>query len=269
MIVHVEWDTRYLYAQPVRQLRSQVCLLPTTRPGGQRLLNGSLQAWPATAPRAEQDVFGNTIHHLEFIEPVGELRVHAEADVETGGMAEPAAPLSPQLEHLYLQPTPRTPHFDPLLDHFAAQFRWTEEHGLVIAHRLTEFLPSRLPFAVGVTHVSATAVDFLRAGAGVCQDYAHLFLAMLRSRGIPARYVSGYLAQADAVTTTEASHAWVQVLLDGRWYGFDPANGTPQDGRYVITAVGRDYDDVPPVRGSYRGRAREQWTTTVRIEVAS
>jgi transglutaminase-like putative cysteine protease len=90
-------------------------------------------------------------------------------------------------------------------------------------------------------------------------------LAALRMRGITARYVSGYLAPHEGEESGEASHAWVQLLAHDRWYGFDPANNASQSERYVVTAVGRDYDDVPPIRGTFAGIATEDWHTVLRV----
>jgi transglutaminase-like putative cysteine protease len=83
--------------------------------------------------------------------------------------------------------------------------------------------------------------------------------------GFSARYVSGYLAPDAGEASAAASHAWFQVLAGDAWLGFDPANGVPQDERYVVTAVGRDYDDIPPLRGTYTGVAEEEWSTSVRV----
>lgn len=269
MIVKIDWETTYRYTQPVHQLHSEICLLPANRPGGQRLIHGHVLTNPSTDPRPYSDVFGNTVHHLDYLQPVEHLQVRVQAEVETSTGGEPEHRLPPLLERLYLQPTARAPHDHDDVRRFASEFEWDGSNALHATARLNEHLPSRFPFTVGATHVSATAVDFLAVGAGVCQDYAHLLIAILRGRGIPARYVSGYLANTVGAITTDASHAWVQVLVDGVWHGFDPANGSPQDERYVITAVGRDYDDIPPVRGTYRGTAAEEWTTSVHIAAAS
>lgn len=264
MILHINWETTYRYTQPVRQLHSEICMLPGTRTGGQRLVRGQLSIDPGTEPRAFSDVFGNTVHHLDFLEPVTGLNVSVHAEVETSASPEPDRRIPPLLERLYLQSTHRAPTDHQAIAAIMSDFRWAETADLSAA-RLNEFLRNRFAFQVGATGVAATAVDFVEVGAGVCQDYAHLMLAILRSRGIPARYVSGYLADAGGDPDADASHAWVQVLIDGAWHGFDPANGMPQDERYAITAVGRDYDDIPPVRGTYRGAASEEWTTSVRI----
>ncbi len=268
MIVHIEWETTYQYTRPVRQLHSEICLLPSDRPNGQRLVSGRVVTSPVTDPRPFSDVFGNTVHHLDYLHPVDRLHVRVEAKVETSGGPESSVRLPPLLERLYLQPTPRAPHLDPALAILAREVVARGEptnDPLRLAASVNAHLRERFTFAVGATAVTATALDFLASGEGVCQDYAHVMIAVLRHHGVPARYVSGYLADAAGETLTEASHAWVQVLAADHWHGFDPANGVPQDERYVVTAVGRDYDDVPPVRGTYRGAAQEEWSTSIRI----
>jgi len=265
VIVRVHWETTYTYTQPVRQLHSEICLLPASRPSGQRLISGGVTTTPVTDPRPFSDVFGNTVHHLDYLHPVDRLHVRAEAEVLTTTNPESAQGLPPLLERLYLQPTPRAPHLDPAVVALSHEVGGEGLGPVALAERVNTYLRERFAFAVGVTAVSATALDLVAAGQGVCQDFAHLMIAILRHRGVAARYVSGYLASCDGETSTDASHAWVQVLADDHWHGFDPANGHPQDTRYVVTAVGRDYDDVPPVRGTYRGVAREQWSTSIRI----
>ncbi|MEX2032223.1 MAG: transglutaminase family protein [Dehalococcoidia bacterium] len=267
MIVTVEWETTYQYTQPVSQLHSEICLLPSDRASGQRLLRGGVLITPDAEPRPFSDVFGNTIHHLDYLRPVSRLHIRVEAEVETTDRPETAASLPPLLERLYLQPTPRSPHEHDLIEALVAGLDGPRaaRGPLALAGQINAHLPERFAFTVGATSVSATALDFVQTGQGVCQDYAHLMIAMLRREGVPARYVSGYLASGGGEMAADASHAWVQVLVDDHWHGFDPANGDTQDERYVVTAVGRDYDDVPPVRGTYRGQAREEWTTSVRI----
>jgi transglutaminase-like putative cysteine protease len=269
VIVRVEWETTYQYTEPVNQLHSEICLLPADRPSGQRLVSGQVSTTPIAKPRPFSDVFGNTVHHLDYVRPVSRLNVRVDAEVATTDHPEVAVSLPPLLERLYLQPTARSPHEHDLIEAMVAGLDGAQGLGThdpqTLARRINSHLPERFEFTVGATNVSATALDFVLTGQGVCQDYAHLMIAMLRREGVPARYVSGYLAARSGETATDASHAWVQALIDGHWHGFDPANGGLQDERYVVTAVGRDYDDVPPVRGTYRGVAREEWTTSVRI----
>ena len=113
--------------------------------------------------------------------------------------------------------------------------------------------------------MGSTALDLIRLGSGVCQDFTHLMLAILRMHGIPSRYVSGYLAPHEGEDVGAAGHAWVQLLAPDGWHGFDPSNNSPQDGRYVVTAVGRDYDDISPLRGAFTGVANEHWSAVVRV----
>ncbi|MDA0271308.1 MAG: transglutaminase family protein [Chloroflexi bacterium] len=263
MIVNVRWETTYDYSEPVQGLHTEVCILPVSRTGGQQVVSASLTTEPDARPNEIHDVFGNTIHHIDFLRPVERLHVVVQAQVDTVPWTEPATPLSPLLDRVYRQPTPRTP-FDSALDPFEADIP-ADAPPLEVAMALNRALREHLDFIVGSTEVSHTALDFIATGSGVCQDFAHLMLALLRRRGIPARYVSGYLAASEGDTFADASHAWVQVMADGAWYGFDPANAIPQDERYVIVAAGRDYDDVPPLRGTYAGQAVEQWSTSVRI----
>jgi transglutaminase-like putative cysteine protease len=125
-----------------------------------------------------------------------------------------------------------------------------------------------LRYQRGGTNTMTTAADAWAAGHGVCQDFVHLTLAILRHIGIPSRYVSGYVhpsAAAVAGETVDAeSHAWVEAWT-GAWWGIDPTNDIPADHRHVIVARGRDYADVPPIKGVYAGPADQQMAVTVRI----
>jgi transglutaminase-like putative cysteine protease len=126
----------------------------------------------------------------------------------------------------------------------------------------------KLRYQRGGTDTMTTAADAWAAGHGVCQDFVHLTLAILRHVGIPSRYVSGYVhpsAQAVAGETVDGeSHAWVEAWT-GDWWGIDPTNDVPADHRHVIVARGRDYADVPPIKGVYAGPAHQQMAVTVRI----
>jgi transglutaminase-like putative cysteine protease len=129
----------------------------------------------------------------------------------------------------------------------------------------------------GATHVNSSVRDSLALRAGVCQDFAHLLLGVVRMRGLPARYVSGYIvsgsagpgAKQEEVIGGQASHAWAEVFLPGSgWIGFDPTLGKPIELRHIRVAYGRDYGDVPPVRGVYKGRAGQSLSVDVRFRPA-
>ena len=131
----------------------------------------------------------------------------------------------------------------------------------------------RFRYEKGATHVHSSADQVLETGAGVCQDFAHLLLAITRVRGIPGRYVSGYHLPGgdtdDAVSGGLASHAWAEVLIPGEgWLGLDPTQGASTSPFHVRVAYGRDYGDVPPVRGVYKGHAGQRLSVDVRVRPA-
>ena len=139
---------------------------------------------------------------------------------------------------------------------------------LGFATSASNLIHERFRYVKGATHVNSSIADSLSVGAGVCQDFAHLLLGLVRGRGLPARYVSGYLvpqkaadgtASVEEVIGGQASHAWAEVYLPGTgWIGLDPTLGEPISARHVRIAYGRDYGDVAPVRGVYKGHAGQR-----------
>ena len=225
------------------------------------------------------DPFGNTGHFLERPRVRGELRVVARSTVELGRLG--SAP--ERLDSEAWTRLGRTAHnvaFWPMLhpSHFVAPTpaleKFLETHGiapgddpLVSTRELCATLYSVLEYAPGETTVDSPIDRILETGRGVCQDYAHLMAAVLRGWGIPCRYVSGYLGPAAAGLAEGESHAWVEAWFPGSgWIGFDPTNDTEGDERHIRVAVGRDYADVPPTRGTFRGAAGSVLDTEVVIE---
>lgn len=263
MTITIRWETTYAYESPVRAVHMELRVLPQAGPG-QNVLSSSLHADPESPVGVGTDAFGNTVHRVGFLGSVQQIKLAAEAQVEIAeGRQAQHEPLSPLHRHLALQETARSP-FDPRIAEMA-HAAGDARDGLMYALRLMEQMAGRYRYEVGKTDVGHTALDFIDLGAGVCQDFAHLMIAALRVRGLPAFYVSGYLAPQEGEEALSASHAWVRAYLDGAWYGFDPANHQRQDERYVVVAVGRDYDDVPPVKGSVRGMSEEEFATVLRI----
>ena len=262
MHVAVRWDSLYRYSEAVRLLHTELRVLPADG-FGQRRLSGSLELAPFAHPQLLFDAFGNEYHHVDFVEEVEEIHVAVEAEVETAESAVPEPGITPLMRHLYLGGTSRSP-FDPAIAQLVHTFP-KDLDPVAAGEALCTLLQERFTFELGHTDVGSTALDLIRLGSGVCQDFTHLMLAMLRMLGIPARYVSGYLAPHEGEDVGEAGHAWVQLLAPDGWHGFDPSNDSPQDGRYVVTAVGRDYDDIPPLRGAFSGVANEYWSAVVRV----
>jgi transglutaminase-like putative cysteine protease len=138
---------------------------------------------------------------------------------------------------------------------------------LAAAHALMGAVRARMTYETGATDVQTVADEALLAGHGVCQDFAHVLIGVCRAHGIPARYVSGYLYDLHAGGDADsASHAWVDVWEPGRgWVSLDPTHDREQTDHYVRVGVGRDYGDVPPTRGVYKGTASEELEVSVRI----
>lgn len=133
-----------------------------------------------------------------------------------------------------------------------------------------DLLQERLRYRQEVTTYQSTTDDALEQEAGVCQDFAHVMLGLLRLRGLPGRYASGYLHLGGPSDEPAQSHAWVQVYTpEYGWLSFDPTHNAPPDERYVLIGFGRHYDDVPPNRGIFRGQARETLRAEVRTRVAA
>lgn len=155
----------------------------------------------------------------------------------------------------------------PRLAHLARSLRPARTARLgEYVRRLGAALTETFEYRKAVTRYDSTTEDFLEAGAGVCQDFTHLMLALLRLGGIPCRYVSGYLHVDGEPGEAAQSHAWIEVYSPSRgWVAFDPTHGRQIDDRYVIVAHGRHYDDVPPNKGIYRGAATETLTAEVYV----
>jgi transglutaminase-like putative cysteine protease len=162
----------------------------------------------------------------------------------------------------------------PLLDELAKELRLQRGNDpLVTLRRLMGDMYTRFEYRPRTTRVDSPIDDALTLQAGVCLDFAHIFIALARSLGVPARYVSGYLYRdADRAERSAdgATHAWVEVCLpDVGWTGIDPTNNLLTGARHIRVAVGRDYADVPPTRGVYKGEAEVKSELVVAVDVGS
>jgi transglutaminase-like putative cysteine protease len=227
------------------------------------------------------DYFGTEVLEFGVARPHDHLTIDVRARVVT---SEPAEPPEAPWEHLdgdtyaeaageYLLPADDEPADDQLAELLDIARARTP---LATVRWLCELIPDRFAYRPGVTYVGSTIQDLLDAGAGVCQDFVHLALVLLRRNGIAARYVSGYLWSnpedegADSVEVE--THAWLEALLpglDGRgepvWVGADPTNRRLAGERHVKIGHGRHYADVPPVRGVYQGGARSKLDASVHM----
>jgi transglutaminase-like putative cysteine protease len=261
MRLRIEHTTTFTYDHPISEAYTEMRLKPRDT-DSQRCLSFGLTTEPQDAVLHYFDHYGNDVHHFDVIQPHQKLMVTAVSEVFTSDrFASDSSQLSPLDEFNYLSPTDYAPHSADLVT-FSHQHKIEHDLlGTVLA--LMHALHANLIYEKGATDVKTTADKALALGRGVCQDFSHVMLAVCRIQNIPARYVSGYLHN-DGLAAT--SHAWVDVRVPERgWISLDPTHNTEQTGEYVRVAVGRDYADVPPTRGIFKGNAREKMDVTVSV----
>jgi transglutaminase-like putative cysteine protease len=285
MLLDIRHLTQYNYASPVRESVMELWVQPQ-KGGRQRLISFELEIDPAAQLFSFADAFGNAVYHFDVPQPHERLMILAHAAVETEAPADLPDRLDrgewDRLNSAFL----RSEWFDFLHPHgFAATtpalaafirknkleaLRKTDPLSAVRA--LNEALYKALEYQPGVTEADSPIDLALKAGRGVCQDFAHIMIAVCRSWSIPARYVSGYLFTDRAIgdrSDPDATHAWVEVFLPSlRWVGFDPTNNSLAGERHVVVATGRDYSDVPPTRGVYKGGSDSELTVAVAVRHA-
>jgi transglutaminase-like putative cysteine protease len=275
MIVTVEHLTEYYYPEPAFDSFNELHLQPADD-YRQTLVSFDLELDPPTPLRSHLDYFGNATHHFHLANTHTVLRVRSVAKVSTYMIPLPQptyASILPELRHRffeYLAPTQRVPLNQDWLEEFNVRPLLPDDEIVSHLEYLTKHLKDTLTYQPAATNVNTTLTDFAKTRTGVCQDYAHVMLAICRSEGIPARYVSGYVHSNprgdETMIGAEGSHAWIETFLPGSgWVGYDPTNGCLINEAHVKIGVGRDYDDVPPFRGLRRGGGRETLDVTVKV----
>ncbi len=269
MRLQVLHTTGYRYATEVASSYNEARLVPKT--GGRQLtLSSTVTTHPFAPQQRYWDYWGTQVTAFDLHVPHTELEVTCASVVDTSDAASPGNASWSDLEAVVdshvelLRPSPRT-HADAELVELARSSTGSP-YDVVLA--LGALVRERVAYVPGSTGVATSAAEAWQLGKGVCQDLAHVTLALLREAGVPARYVSGYLHPAKApevgVTVRGESHAWVEAWL-GDWWGFDPTNATPSGERHVIVARGRDYTDVPPLKGVYAGGGSQSLGVTVDV----
>jgi transglutaminase-like putative cysteine protease len=286
---HLVHATEFIYDAPVSESYNEVRLRPI-HDDRQSCLSFRLITTPASRGTAYRDAYGNWVHQFNVLPEHRRLRVEAESVVlshelsDNGDASISLAELDSRRslweeEHFdFLAPTGYVPHLAPLaeISHAAENRCNGSVHDFVDS--ASSVIHESFRYVKGATHVHSSIEDALSICAGVCQDFAHLLLGVVRMRGLPARYVSGYLVPSGAATLAarqeeviggQASHAWAEVLIpEEGWVGFDPTLGKPVGLRHVRLAYGRDYGDVAPVRGVYKGHAGQRLAVDVRVRPA-
>jgi transglutaminase-like putative cysteine protease len=257
---------RYEYEGQVHALRHRLVVLPRGRRGSLALRVQQVEVSAADAQVVTRpDTHGNlvTTVRLEVVPQTVEFRVAAVIERTLPGTG-PLLPAEALEDPRQLSATTLTTA-DEALRELAAELRVAAPGDLDFAQLCCERVNAAIAYEFGVTSTSTTAAQAYAGGRGVCQDHAHVMLSLCRSVGVPARYVSGHLL-GDGGT-----HAWVEVVVPqghhARAVAFDPCNGVRAGARHLTIATGRDYRDVAPTSGSYRGNARGRLTTTKHVGI--
>ena len=266
-IVH---STSFAYERPAYDSQNEIRLQPWSGLD-QRCLDFALSVDQPAAVFAYSDYFGNRAHSLSVSAHHNALTIVTRSLVERIVTAERRYAEIPFEEFLsqdalrvnafyeFLNSTRYIPFSERLRKFFwmAARPKPREDVAEYVM-RVVAYVRDQFEYETSKTHVHSNLNDILKSGGGVCQDFAHLSIGLLRLAGVPARYVSGYLAPArsqgaSADLSQQASHAWFEVWLPGPgWTGYDPTHSCRTGELHIGVAVGRDYDDVPPLRGTYR-----------------
>jgi transglutaminase-like putative cysteine protease len=258
----IEHRTHVHYEGPVRASYNEARMTPPTLPR-QSVLQAAVSADIPVPIWTYRDYWDTVVSSFDIQAAHHELVISARVTVQTRPAPRPGQPLpwaslrelaaeGPMLE--YLTPTKRTAVRAELAE--AARERTAGADPLEAATEIASWVNGRVSYVQGATEVQTGAQEAWDMGQGVCQDMAHLTVALLREIGLPARYVSGYLHPQPGAkpgdTVRGESHAWVEYW-DGTWVACDPTNLAQVGERHVVVAAGRDYGDVPPLKGIYRG----------------
>lgn len=264
MLLTVDHVTRYRYDQPVRAVVQSHRLTPA-RFDGQKVLGWAVTVSGGEMGGAFRDGAGDWVQGWTVKGPVSEIEVRVQGQVETtdlAGVLRGHRELVPPLA--YLRATPAT-EADAALQALAASA--AQDDPLSQAHALAFAVAGAITYRPGATHSHTTAAEALAQGEGVCQDHAQALIACARHLGVPARYVAGYLFASEDGQPHEASHAWAELHVPGYgWIGFDPANRTCPDARYIRLGSGLDAKEAAPIRGIARGQGCESLDVTVAVQ---
>jgi transglutaminase-like putative cysteine protease len=272
MLLRVQHETKLAYSQPVSESVFEVRATPQSSED-QTALGYRLRISPPTSVTLYRDGFGNRVELFNILTPYREVVVAATSIVQTHRrpglerLATARFPLELEGEPEPLELLRASPLVDrsPALQEFIQGLgRPAGCLGDVVRHLLSA-VRGRLKYEKKVTTARTPLGEALALGKGVCQDFTHLFLGTCRGIGLPARYVSGYVNQPGEIAT----HAWCQVWAGpgGGWVDVDPTLNRVVEDQHIVTAVGRDYSDVPPNRGVWRGNAEESILVSVKVEV--
>lgn len=289
MRLDIRYSTRFEYAAPVRESCNELRACPASDER-QTLISYRVDTDPASRVRWSTDYWGTRVDSFSIREPHEALEIVAHATVET--TRAPLLTSSPALGSVrdeafveahveYLQPSPYVAWGPAVAQEARRRADALGDDLVSVVLALHRAAGTTLSYQPGTTEVGTPVDEVLARGRGVCQDFAHLVVALCRSQLIPARYVSGYLFTADEATGAEVTtdtvtvqtHAWIEAAIPGHgWWALDPTNGLEVGERHVKIGHGRDYGDVPPLRGAFSGPPEHDLDVAVemrRLEAAS
>jgi transglutaminase-like putative cysteine protease len=273
--------TKFLYTSPVSESMMETRMHPRSDQN-QRCLTFHLSVSPRCRVFSYRDHLANQVHHFDIPGMHGQLVIVAESLVEVQPTPQVPAFLAPDAWEDLDALVERGDYWEMLLPtEYAAPTRALDDLALkldvrrrddplMVLHRLNQQMYEHFDYKPKSTRVDSPIDLALSTKAGVCQDFAHIMITLVRSKlRIPCRYVSGYLFHGDSDmdrSVSAATHAWIEALVPHLgWVGFDPTNWLVAGDRHIRTAIGRDYADVPPTHGIFRGRADSELTVAVRV----
>jgi len=283
LIYSVRHTTIFKYEPAVRESVMEVRLQPRTD-GDQRCLSFTLEVEPAANVMQYRDFAGNTVHHFDIAGRHAQVKVTAQSTVEvqapsvlrpsdSGDWADLDALVASGDYWEMLLPS-HFVHASALLESLAQELHCERRaNPLTQLTELNEAIYKIFAYVPHSTKVDSPIEDALHSRQGVCQDFAHIMIALVRRLKIPCRYVSGYMFHRDPDEKDRslegASHAWVEALMPRLgWVAFDPTNNLVGADRHIRIAIGRDYADVPPTRGVYKGEAQSELSVVVTVSPA-
>lgn len=269
MLLNIYHRTHYRYDAPQSRFIQSLRMTPSNCES-QKILDWSINVEGAKLDASFVDGSGDRITTLTLPGPFDEIELIVSGQVQTtdttGILRKHKETISPLV---YLRHTRLTAR-DAALATLAAEVACEYEPGsLDLAHALCNAVAAAIPYQPGVTHHDMTAAEALASGAGVCQDHAHMLIALAQANGYPARYVVGYLHSDAAGKSHGASHAWCEIHIDGLgWVGFDATNNCCPDERYLRLGSGLDAHHAAPIRGIAYGTGEEEMDASVVVECA-
>jgi transglutaminase-like putative cysteine protease len=284
MVYSIRHFNRYRYSKPVSQSTLEVRMHPRSE-HNQRCFTFELTVNPKARLFSYTDHLGNIIYHFDMPQPHTELTIVADALVDVEPPLDLPENLGPDAWRELDELVSRDDYWDmlmpshfarssPELESLASKLGVQARNGrdpLTLVRYLNQSLYEGFEYGNESTSVDSPIEDALLSGRGVCQDFAHIMITLLRGLRIPSRYVSGYLfhdAEHKDRSAEGATHAWVEALLPGLgWVGFDPTNNLIAGVRHIRTAIGRDYADVPPTKGTLLGSGSAASELKVRVRV--